>query len=206
MGPILGRVGALDGSSCIARRGEDLERRIFAQGKVGILARSKRAELENTSATIIKEVPTLGEFWPQFIKGHCEGNCHKPSSVERRESAYRIWITPRFPTKGLDAIGSQERVELKAYFVKSSARSANNVLTALSACLKFAGPEAVAMLTLRPAAALPPDVPLEEPPPARDFHVLRGNAGLDAAGRHEVLEGLRLITGFERSDRFAIDL
>lgn len=123
------------------RWGEDLERRIFAQGKEGLLARSKREE--PTRPAITKEVPTLAEFWPLFIKGHCEGNRHKPSSVERKESAYRTWLAEALGPKRLDTIGAADIVRLKGELANSKAKSANNVLTALSACLKFAGPDGV---------------------------------------------------------------
>jgi integrase len=124
------------------RWGEDLERRIFAQGKGGPLSRSERdAAPSAPETTNERKVPTLGEFWPQFIKGHCEGNRHKPSSVERKESAYRTWLRPRLGSKHLDEIGAADLVALKGDLAKLSAKSANNVLTSLSGCLKFAGPE-----------------------------------------------------------------
>jgi integrase len=130
------------------RWGGDLERRIYAQGKDGVLARSKRdapvpdepvaMEVTNTHST---ETPTLGAFWPRFITGHCEANRHKPSSIERKQSAYRTWLKPKLSGKRLDEIGAGDIAALKGDLAKSSARTANNVLTALSACLKFAGPE-----------------------------------------------------------------
>jgi integrase len=130
------------------RWGEDLERRLYAQGKNGALARSRR-DVDPSSnpthqevfSTPSHEMPTLAMFWPRFIKGHCEANRHKPSSIERKESAYRAWLEPRLASKRLDEIGAADIAELKTDLAKSSARTANNVLTALSACLKFAGPE-----------------------------------------------------------------
>ncbi len=140
------------------RWGEDLERRIYAQGKNGTLARSKHALVltetdnpkmkEDTSPkrsepanTNGKEVPTLKEFWPRFIAGHCVANRHKPSGIERKECAFRTWIELRLGSKRLDDIQPEDIVSLKAALASSSAKTANNVLTALSACLKFAGPE-----------------------------------------------------------------
>lgn len=124
------------------RWGEDLERRVFAQGREGSLARSERDAASTASETATKkEVPTLAEFWPQFIAGHCIANRQKPSGIERKESAYRTWLAPRLGSKRLDGIGATDIVSLKADLAKRSAKTANNVLTALSACLKFAGPE-----------------------------------------------------------------
>jgi integrase len=124
------------------RWGEDLERRIYAQGQDGTLARSKRDDAPSEAAnTDTKEVPTLKEFWPKFIAGHCVANRQKPSGIERKESAYRTWLEPRMGDKRLDEIGATDIVALKAELAKRSAKTANNVLTALSACLKFAGPD-----------------------------------------------------------------
>lgn len=121
------------------RWGEDLERRVYAQGKNGALARSKRDVVPEAAPTM--EVPTLKEFWPTFIAGHCVANRQKPSGIERKECAFRVWLEPHLGAKRLDAIKPVDIVALKALLANRSAKTANNVLTALSACLKFAGPE-----------------------------------------------------------------
>ncbi len=127
------------------RWGEDLERRLYAQGKGGALAHSRRdpavpgAPEEKEVTTT--EMPSLDKFWPRFIKGHCEANRHKPSGIERKESAYRTWLKPGLGAKRLDDISAANIATLKGDLAHLSARSANNVLTALSACLRFAGPE-----------------------------------------------------------------
>ena len=128
------------------RWGEDLERRIYAQGKNGLLAQTRRKPITSASdappeVTKADHVPTLDEFWPAFIKGHCQANRHKPSSIERKESAYRTWLKPRLGTKRLDEVSAADIASLKSDLARSSARTANNALTALSACLKFAGPD-----------------------------------------------------------------
>jgi hypothetical protein len=75
-----------------ARWGEDLERRIFAQGRDGTLARSERdAAPSEPEVTKERKVPTLAKFWPRFIAGHCVANRQKPSGIERKESAFRTW-------------------------------------------------------------------------------------------------------------------
>jgi integrase len=121
------------------RWGEDLERRTYAQGKDGLLAKSERAPDAVPSPS--KVIPTLATFWPTFISGHCVANRQKPSGIERKESAFRIWLEPRLGGKRLDEIGAADIVSLKADLATLSAKSTNNVLTALSACLKFAGPD-----------------------------------------------------------------
>jgi integrase len=127
------------------RWAEDLERRVYADGKGSALARSARAPLvvaapeEGEVRTTM--APKLDEFWPRFISGHCAANRHKPSSIARKESAYSTWLKPRLGHKRIDAIQAADIAALKGDLAKLSARSANNVLTTLSACLKFAGPE-----------------------------------------------------------------
>ena len=123
------------------RWAEDLERRLYVQGPKGLLARSKRAGDPTQELGERKEVPTLSEFWPTFISAHCEANRHKPSGIARKESVYKKWLKPRLGGKRLDQIAVMDIAALKADLAKKSAKSANNVLTALSACLKFAGPE-----------------------------------------------------------------
>lgn len=119
------------------RWGEDLARRMFTQGPHGLLAKGER-DPEPASS---KQIPTLAEFWPRFIAGHCVANRQKPSGIERKESAYRVWLASRLGAKRLDEIGASDIVSLKVDLAKSSPKTANNVLTALSACLKFAGPD-----------------------------------------------------------------
>ncbi|MFO0640670.1 MAG: site-specific integrase [Polyangiaceae bacterium] len=112
---------------------------IIQGGEAGELAKSKRTAPAEAPAT--KEVPTLKEFWPSFIDGHCVANRQKPSGIERKQSVFRAWLEPRLGSLRLDEIGAEHIVKLKADLAKKSAKTANNVLTALSACLKFAGPE-----------------------------------------------------------------
>lgn len=112
--------------------GRAREVEILTAGKDGPLTRSRRDEQ--------KEVPTLRSFWPRFLEEHCRANRHKPSSIARKESAFRTWLEP-LADRRLDEIGAAEISDLKSRLSSSSAKTANNVLTTLSACLKFAGPD-----------------------------------------------------------------
>ena len=85
-----------------------------------------------------KEVPTLAEFWPRFIDGHCRANRHKPSGIEGKESVYRVHLGPRFGSKRLDSLRNEDIQTLKADMATKSAKTVNNVLTSLSKCLKVA--------------------------------------------------------------------
>ncbi len=85
-----------------------------------------------------KEVPTLAEFWPRFIDGHCRANRHKPSGIEGKESVYRVHLGPRFGSRRLDSLRNEDIQTLKADMATKGAKTVNNVLTALSKCLKVA--------------------------------------------------------------------
>lgn len=115
--------------------GRAREAELLAQGPGGALAHGPRKQPQE------KEVPTVLEFWPRFITDHCKANRQKPSGIERKESAFRVWLAPRLGSKRLDEIGPEDIAALKGELREVSPKSANNVLTALSACLKFAGPE-----------------------------------------------------------------
>ncbi len=85
-----------------------------------------------------KEVPTLAEFWPRFIDGHCRANRHKPSGIEGKESVYRVYLATRFGSRRLDSLRNEDIQTLKADMATKGAKTVNNVLTALSKCLKVA--------------------------------------------------------------------
>src|SRR5579859_1191109 len=88
-----------------------------------------------------KEVPTLEELWPTFIDRYCKAERQKPSTVATTEWAFKKYIGPILGPKRLDAIGPSDIQDLKAALSDKSPKSSNNVLTVLSACLKFASAE-----------------------------------------------------------------
>lgn len=85
-----------------------------------------------------KEVPSVKEFWPRFIEGHCLANRHKPSGIASKESAYRLYIEPAVGTKKLDQIGHEDVAKIKRKMIEKKPATVNNVLTALSQMLKSA--------------------------------------------------------------------
>lgn len=124
-----GRYRAPVNTELQARRwGEAKERELFARGK--------------PLAPLPKDaIPTLEEAFPRFLREHCEANRHKPSGIARKRNAFDVWMLPLLGSKKLDEIGVEDVIALKAKLAHRSPKSANNVLTALSACLKFFGPE-----------------------------------------------------------------
>jgi integrase len=87
-----------------------------------------------------KEVPTLAEFWPRFIDGYCIANRQKPSGIAGKEGVFRRHILPCLGSKRIDEIKTEDIQSLKSTLAHRNAKTVNNVLTALSACLKYAGP------------------------------------------------------------------
>jgi integrase len=83
-------------------------------------------------------VPTLAEFWPRFIEGHCTANREKPSSVHAKQSIYDNHLAPRFGAVPLDRIGDEDVQRLKAALRDRSVKTINNVLTVLNRLLKSA--------------------------------------------------------------------
>lgn len=57
---------------------------------------------------VAKEVPTLEEFTPRFVEGHCVANRHKPSGIEDKRSKLRVHLVPALGTKRLNQITSED--------------------------------------------------------------------------------------------------
>lgn len=126
--PFRERVRApVNSKSASQRWGEAREAELLRAGKPVVVAPQTE-----------KEVPTFSEFWPRFIEGHCKANRHKPSGIESKESAYRVYLEPRFASKRLDEFRNADIQALKGAMGVKAAKTVNNALTALSKCLKIA--------------------------------------------------------------------
>ena len=106
------------------RWGEALERELLSQSQKPLKPR--------------KEVPILRAFVARFLKGHCEANRHKPSSVAATESILRVHLVPVLGATRLDAISSEDVQQLKAALQPRAPKTVNNVLTVLNTLLKTA--------------------------------------------------------------------
>src|SRR5262245_52896903 len=67
--------------------GRAREVELITQGRDSELAKSKH---EKPAAG----VPKLQDFWPRFIREHCQANHHKPSGIDRKQNAFDVWIKP----------------------------------------------------------------------------------------------------------------
>lgn len=108
----------------------------WAEARESELLRAGKAALDPPPEQ--KEVPTLGEFKPRFIEGHCLANRQKPSGIESKESVFRTHLLPRYRDKRLDQFTNQDIQLLKGELASKSSKTVNNVLTTLSMTLKVA--------------------------------------------------------------------
>lgn len=84
-----------------------------------------------------KVAPTLAEFVPRYITGYARANRQKPSTIEAKESIFRIHLVPRLGNKKLDRIDDEVVQHLKAD-LKNSNKTINNALAVLNHALRIA--------------------------------------------------------------------
>jgi integrase len=85
-----------------------------------------------------KEIPLFKEFWPVFVEQYCKAERLKASGCENKRWAYETYLKPVVGDLRLDQIGPAEIQAIKARMASKSPKTCNNILTVLSACLKFA--------------------------------------------------------------------
>src|SRR5262245_55813893 len=83
-------------------------------------------------------VPTLTKFATRFLDGYFKANQHKPSGIAAKESIIRLHLLPRFGSKRLDEITTEDVQQLKAALAKKSGKTVNNILSVLNVVLKTA--------------------------------------------------------------------
>jgi integrase len=108
--------------SAAQRWGEDRERYLLING---VAERSK-------------EVPTLQEFAPRFLRDHAEADRQKPSSIASKETIIRMHLIPALGGTRLHEISSADVQRLKQSLVDKAPKTVNNVLTVLNVLLKKA--------------------------------------------------------------------
>lgn len=101
----------------------------------------RQAILDGTFGQERKEVPTFrdwftGRYWEEWVIGRK----NKPSTVEGKESIFRIYLDPHLGKMRLDEIGVGEVARFRAALVKKGLdeKYINNVLTVLSKPLRYA--------------------------------------------------------------------
>lgn len=84
-------------------------------------------------------MPTLAEFFPRFVDQHAKANLLKSGTITEYESVFANHLKPRLGDKRLNEITTQDVARLKFDLAKDKrGKTINNVLVALSRCLKAA--------------------------------------------------------------------
>ena len=112
--PVAGKTAAL-------RWAQERERVLLKEGK------------PNRQSLTTKEVPTLKEFAPRFLEAYVKANQHKPSGIAAKEAILRLHLLPRFGTRRLDEITTEDVQRLKATLVKKSGMVGMPSLVAVAA-------------------------------------------------------------------------
>jgi integrase len=82
--------------------------------------------------------PTLGAFWPRFIREHMVAERRKPSSIASAESIFLHHLAPLLRDRPLDKITDADVQALKASLADMSRSTVNSVLSPLGSALKRA--------------------------------------------------------------------
>ncbi len=83
-----------------------------------------------------KQIPTLEEFAPRFIRDHVVANRRKPATRMGWEDAFRLYLIPHFGGRPLDRIGQLDVQKFKR--APLAAQTVNMVLSKLKALLRAA--------------------------------------------------------------------
>ncbi len=87
---------------------------------------------------VSKEVPTLAQFFPRYMKGHCEANRLSPSTVKTRGNAIRCHWIPALGRKRLDQITIEDLQRFKAEHANLAPSTLNTLLSHLRGLLAVA--------------------------------------------------------------------
>jgi integrase len=137
-----------------------------------------------------KEVATLNDFGPSFIKNYAKANRQKASGVASKESVLSVHLYPHLGHKRLDAITDEDVQALKSALSSKSPKTVNNVLTVLSKLLKVAVKWKV-IKTMPCAIEL-----LKVPPPLPKFYEFsQYRALVEAAGRIDTRSSVAVLLG-----------
>jgi integrase len=86
----------------------------------------------------VAEAPDLASFVPQFLERHARANRQKPSAVATQETILERHLLPRFGSKKLDAITTEDIQHLKSELHGMTPKTVNNILSVLNVVLKVA--------------------------------------------------------------------
>lgn len=100
-------------------------------------ARRRFVELMNPPPKSKSAPPTFAEFWPRYLETRCVAAGNRASSIESKESIYRLHLSPAVGHLRLDEITAEHIDRLKTGFAGRPS-TGNNVLTVLNTILECA--------------------------------------------------------------------
>lgn len=116
-------------------------KKVPVNGRANALRWAREREshlLREGPARTRREVPTVKEFGPVFLRDYCTANRQKASGIERKLSVLKTHIYPLLGGKRLDEITDQDVQQFKVAMKNLAPKSANNGLTTLSKMLSVA--------------------------------------------------------------------
>lgn len=126
------RKSPVAGKVATRRWAEERERQLVQHATTNPTDEASRPDVS------LEEVPTLAQFAPRYIEGHCKANQQKPSTILARESSLRSHLIPHFGRVRLDRITAEriQRFKVNRTHLKNS--TVNNHLTVLRVILNAA--------------------------------------------------------------------
>ncbi|MCA9655303.1 MAG: site-specific integrase [Myxococcales bacterium] len=120
--------------SAAKRWGEDRERQLIQH----YTSTDPDEDDDDRPDLVKKETPTLAQFAPRYLEGHCEANRLRPATIDQKKRVIRNHLVPVLGKKRLDRIKAEDVQRLKASRKHLAPTSLNNVLTLLRAILNVA--------------------------------------------------------------------
>lgn len=128
------RRSSVSSKSGALREAESRESFLREQGKSATLAATIPPAVQPVGAA----VPTLREFGPRWIEGHCEALRQKKAGIDSKRIILRRHLYPVFGDLPLDQITTERVGRFSASFAKYSRKTLANVLTTLAKLLRTA--------------------------------------------------------------------
>jgi integrase len=128
------RLASVTSKSGAQREGENREAYLREQGKSATLARKTHAPPPVAAATI----PTLREFGPRWIEGHCEALRQKRAGIDSKRIILRRHIYPALGDLPLDQIRTERVARFCAGLSTYSRKTLANILATLAKLLRTA--------------------------------------------------------------------
>jgi integrase len=85
-----------------------------------------------------KEVPTLAQFVPRYIEGHCKANRLRPATIYQKQRSLEAYILPTLGKKRLDRITAEDVQRFKAEHARLKNSTLNVQLKHLHSILNVA--------------------------------------------------------------------